>query len=133
MSWLCRQSANDFNWSWLSEEQHLPSESFVVSFCLIFVLVVSEWTPCTILPKICLLCVVFFSNVWGSRYLLVQTSSLVNWKKKVEHDFERHWLFQLSLIVSWQLLRLLSAMCVVLHCSNFCVFSEVHSGCFLLF
>ena len=53
-------------------------------------------------------------------------------KEIVEH--ERHWLLQVTLVVSWQLLWLLSARFVVLYCSNlFRVFSEVHSGCFLLF
>ena len=133
-----------FDYSQLLEEQRLPSECFFVSFCTIFVLVKYEWTLCAILPKINLLCLVFFSNICDSRHLLVprfqveawwlSTSSLVNWKKKVENDFERRWLFQLSLVVSWQLLQLLSGMCVVLHHSNFFrVFSKVQLGCLLLF
>ena len=67
---------NYFNYSPPSEEKHLPSESFFISFCTIFVLVMSEWTPCTILPKIHLLCVVFISSVCDSRHLLVQSPHL---------------------------------------------------------
>ena len=48
------------------------SESFFVFFYMIFVLVMSEWTPCAILPKIHL-CVMFFSNVCYSRHLLFRS------------------------------------------------------------
>ena len=67
------QLANGFDWSLLSKEQCLLSESFLVSFCTIFVLVVSEWALCTILPKVCVLCAAFFSNICSSRYLLVRS------------------------------------------------------------
>ena len=73
MSRLWGQLANYFNYNQALEEQRLLSESFFVSFWTIFVLVMSKWTPCTILPKIRLLCVVLFSNVCDSKHLLVQS------------------------------------------------------------
>ena len=69
---IMRALTNYFNYSQPSEEKHLPSESFFISFCTIFVLVMS----CAILPKIHLLCVVFISSVCDSKHLLVQSPHL---------------------------------------------------------
>ena len=55
----------------LKKKQYLVCKSFFVSLCMIFVFVVSEWFPCTILPKSCVLCVVVFFNIYSNRYLLV--------------------------------------------------------------
>ena len=69
---LIMRAANYLDYNQPSEER-LPSESFFICFCTIFILVMSEWNRCTILPKIHLLYAVFFSNIWDSRHLLVRS------------------------------------------------------------
>ena len=105
-------AAVSFQKKWL-----LLSENFSVSVCTIFVLEASEWTPRVILPKIRALCVVFFSNVCDSRYLMVQGITTYEFIVSKFEDKSGTWLWML-LIVSVVIVHKLTI--AVTSISNMC-------------
>ena len=118
------------------------SESFFVFFYMIFGLVMSEWTPCTILPKIHLY-VMFFSNVCYSRHLLVRsfrryimTFDFIVSKLEGESGTWLWTLLIVTVVIGRELTIASTSISNVYSASSLKIFLcvlKVHSGYFLLF